>query len=279
MGSLDTRSREGRIPDWLAEILDERCPGFLQTEIELTPKAAKSRPLPIRLEDWIDEHIFGFAKQEGWFNAIAFYAIREPRYQRAEVCWSECVERWKKAKPTQYPSFDEWKDAAAHCDDTAHLLPDECKARASAKLVAPDRLATAVSRWIDWEALASWARAALESKSELPTEVVSEIERRCPGFIKANGATGKRDFAVQRKTGTVSCLGSLTNISRTQKLKAGSMPFLSRREFIRGRFGRWNMPTTAMKSGVQQCLSLTRLLRTGAEKLTLLLTWTTERSS
>ena len=186
---------EERIPDWLVEILNERFPGFLQTEKTLTPKAAKNRPLPIRLEDWIDEHIFGFAKQEGWFNAIAFYAIREPRYQRAEVCWSECVERWKKAKPTQYPSFDEWKDAAAHCDDTAHLLPDECKARASAKLVAPDRLATAVSRWIDWEALASWARAALESKSGLPTEVVSEIERRCPGFIKANGATGKRDFA------------------------------------------------------------------------------------
>ena len=56
------------------------------------------------------------------------------------------------------------------------------------------------------------------------------------------------------------------------------MPFLSRCEVIRGRFAPWNMPTTAMRSGVQQCLSLTRLLRTGAEKLTLLLTWTTERS-
>ena len=115
---------ENRIPDWLAEILDDRVPGFLESEKQLTPKAAKGRPLPLRLEDWIDDHVFGIAKQEGWFNAIAFYAIREPRYQRAEVCWSECVERWKKAKPIQYPSFDEWKDAAAHCDDTAHLLPE-----------------------------------------------------------------------------------------------------------------------------------------------------------
>ena len=30
------------------------------------------------------------------------------------------------------------------------------------------------------------------------------------------------------------------------------MPSSSRREAIRGRFAPWNMPTTAMRSGVQQ---------------------------
>jgi len=186
---------EGRVPDWLAEILNDRCPGFLRTEEDLMAKAAKNRPLPTRLEDWIDEHIFGFAKQEGWFNAIAFYAVREPRYQRAEVCWSECVAKWKKVKPIQYPSFDEWKDAAAHCDDTAHLVADVRRARASAKLVAPDRLAEAVSLWIDWEAFAYWARPALECRSGLPTEVASELERRCPGFLDANSGPEKQDSA------------------------------------------------------------------------------------
>jgi hypothetical protein len=80
---------EGRIPGWLVEILNARCPGFIETERALTPKAAKSRPLHFRLEDWIEDHVFGFAKQEGWFNAITFYAARDPRYQRAEVCWSD----------------------------------------------------------------------------------------------------------------------------------------------------------------------------------------------
>ena len=179
---------ENRIPDWLVKILDDRVPGFLESEKQLTPKAAKGRPLPLRLEDWIDDHVFGFAKQEGWFNAIAFYAIREPRYQRAEVCWSECVERWKKAKPIQFPSFDEWRDAAAHCDDTAHLLPEVRKARTSAKLVAPDRLAEAVSQWIDWEAFAYWARPALELNSGVTKEVARELGRRCPGFLEANSS-------------------------------------------------------------------------------------------
>ena len=159
---------ENRIPDWLVEILNDRVPGFLESQEQLTPKAAKGRPLPLRLEDWIDDHVFGFAKQEGWFNAITYYAIRDPRYQRAEVCWSECVGKWKKTTPLRYPSFEEWKCMAAECDETARLVADERKARSSSKLVEPDRLTEAVSRYIDWEALAYWAQPALERCPQIP---------------------------------------------------------------------------------------------------------------
>ena len=184
---------ENRIPDWLVEILDDRVPGFLESENQLTPKATKGRPLPVRLEDWIDDHIFGFAKQEGWFNAITYYAIRDPRYQRAEVCWSEFTEKWKKTKPIQYPSVEEWKGMAAQCDETAHLTARERQARASTKLVQPDRLCEAVARYIDWEALAYWARPALERESRPPAEVASILECRCPGFLNASIKAGQRD--------------------------------------------------------------------------------------
>jgi hypothetical protein len=33
---------ENRIPDWLVEILDERCPGFVENGKKLTPKAVKT---------------------------------------------------------------------------------------------------------------------------------------------------------------------------------------------------------------------------------------------
>lgn len=174
---------EGRIPDWLIEIVNDRCPGFLESGKAPTPKAAKTRPLALRLEDWIDGNIFGFANQEGWFNAITYYAMRAPRYQRAEVCWSECVESWKRVKPIRYPSFEEWTTMAAQCDETAHLTAGERKARSSAKLVHPDRLADAVARYMDYEALAYWARPALEQRAELPAEVADEVERRCPGYL------------------------------------------------------------------------------------------------
>ena len=176
---------EQRVVDWLAEILQNRCPGFLETEKALPPKAAKTRPLVIRLEDWIDDHIFASAKQEGCFFTITYYAIREPRYQRAEVCWSECVEKWEKDKPVQFPSFEEWKGLASECDETAHLTPRERKARASAKLVHPDRLSEAAARYMDFEALAYWARHALERGSDPPAEVARELEQRCPGYLEA----------------------------------------------------------------------------------------------
>jgi len=174
---------EDDIPDWLAGILEKRCPGFLERDKMLTARAPKEKPLALRLEDWIDEHIFGFAKNEGWFNAITYYAVRDPRYQRAEVCWSECVERWRRAKPIPYPSFEEWKGMASQCDDTAHLVPNERRARATSKLVDPGRLAEAVSQYIDWEAFACWAQPALERSSPLPAEVRNELVSRCPGFL------------------------------------------------------------------------------------------------
>jgi hypothetical protein len=174
---------ENRIPEWIADIVNQRCPAFLENEKRLTMKAAKNRPLPLRLEDWIDDHIFGFAKQEGWFNAITYYAIREPRYQRAEVCWSECVKNWKKARPLRYPSFEEWKLMAERCDPTAHLVPELRKRMASIRSVDPVRFAEATSRYIDWEALAYWARPALERGSELPKAILDELQERSPEFL------------------------------------------------------------------------------------------------
>jgi hypothetical protein len=66
---------ENGIPNWIGGILNDRCPGFLRTEEGLTSQAAKNRPLPLRVEDWIDEHVFGSAKAEGWFNAITYYVF------------------------------------------------------------------------------------------------------------------------------------------------------------------------------------------------------------
>ena len=117
---------EGQIPDWLVDILKERCPGFLERDKTLTAKAVKEKPLALHLEDWIDEHIFGFAKNEGWFNAITYYAVRDQRYQRAEVCWSECVEKWRRAKPIPYPSFEEWKGLMATQEKPAKTLEQLC---------------------------------------------------------------------------------------------------------------------------------------------------------
>jgi hypothetical protein len=178
---------EGGIPDWLVRRLDEMCPGFIAAERLSATRHPKGVHLaPIRLGQWIDEHIFGFADQGGWLPAITFYAVREPRYQKASACWSESVEKWRKVRPHEYPSFEQWLGEAARCDDTAHLLPEIRKQRECFKLVDPERLAEAVTRYIDWEAFAYWARPALEHKQSLVNEVARELDARCPGFAEFN---------------------------------------------------------------------------------------------
>ena len=81
---------------------------------------------------------------------------------------------------------------AAECDDTAHLVPEVRGVMEPTKRFAPDRLADAVSRYIDWEALGYWARPVLERESELPEGVAHELAQRCPGFLEVQ--SGARDW-------------------------------------------------------------------------------------
>ena len=90
---------------------------------------------------------------------------------------------------------------AAQCDETAHLTARERKARASAKLVHPDRLTEAATRYMDCEALAYWARQALERGSGPPAEVVRELERRCPGYWTPRSKREHRSPALLHKNG------------------------------------------------------------------------------
>ena len=50
-------------------------------------------------------------------------------------------------------------------------------------LVHPNRLAEAVERYMDYEALGYWARPALERGPALPQEVASELRQRCQGSL------------------------------------------------------------------------------------------------
>ena len=185
---------EDGIPEWLANMLDRRCPGFIEEQ----KRCKRNRPntysaRSVRLLFWIQDHMFGRAKNEGWFDAIQFYAIRDLRSKRAEVYWSECVKKWRKEKPTNYPSLKQWLSDAAVCDPYPHLTPGTRKARASYSLIEPKRLSKAVARYIDLEAFASWARLALEAAPPLPHKVPSELARRCPGFLEFNAKARKAD--------------------------------------------------------------------------------------
>lgn len=104
---------EVRPPAWILDILEKRCPGFLQPEEEhRKTHRQESGPLPLRLLEWIHNHLFSDAKREGWLDALIFYTVREPRSQRTWAYWQQCEDQWKKKRPRAYPSFKQWLRAA-----------------------------------------------------------------------------------------------------------------------------------------------------------------------
>lgn len=184
---------EGDVPEWLARKLNEMCPGFLAAgKIKPATVAKDAESAAIRLGEWIEGQIFAFAERGGWLAAVTFYAVREPRYQRASTCWSESVQKWRTTRPREYPSLEQWLREAALCDESAHLLSEIRKHRECFKLVDRARLDEAVRRYIDWEAFAYWARSALEQESVVET-VARELDARCPGFGDFNARERTRD--------------------------------------------------------------------------------------
>ncbi len=79
------------------------------------------------------------------------------------------------------------------------------------------------------------------------------------------GALDSGSLSPAHKTGNSSCAGSRATFSRTQKLKGGLTPFLSKHIDTRGRFAPWNTQTIAMKSGERTHQIPTHHLKIGVE--------------
>jgi hypothetical protein len=104
---------EGRPPAWMLEVLQKRCPGFLQGDRQ--PRNTHRRRtsfLPLHLLEWVHNHIFRDAKREGWLDALVFYTVRTPRSQQVWAYWEHCEREWKRKRPRSYPSFKKWSLAA-----------------------------------------------------------------------------------------------------------------------------------------------------------------------
>jgi hypothetical protein len=188
---------EGHFPEWLAETVDKRCPGFLRFVAEQRLDDPRSPPFFwYYLERWISERIFGRAWREGWMNAVGHYAVRDLAALRDEAYWSYCERQWKVSKPAIYPSFRDWRQASEDCDDNVinafETLEKERELIKVSRRTTPRVLRQAVDRYVDWQVFAYWARTALESSHPLPGSVSRELRQRCPGLLETDAAARAR---------------------------------------------------------------------------------------
>ncbi len=157
---------EGCAPSWLAASLKKRCPGFIANEALLN----EPRLLGFRFHSWIHNQIFGLAKQEGWLDALLFYGVRDLRSQSTWAYWEHCEQGWHQKRPSSYPNFEEWSRLARNYN------PGEETSLA--------KLADAVEQYVEWKVFACWLQPLSGATIDLPRRVATQLERRCPGFLK-----------------------------------------------------------------------------------------------
>lgn len=100
---------ERRIPAEVAGRLAERCPGILDS---LPTPSGDGTQVWLHLIGWIEDHVFGAAKSEGWLEAVRFFARSSLRAERTAEYRAHCELRWSRHRPARYPDFEEWRRAA-----------------------------------------------------------------------------------------------------------------------------------------------------------------------
>jgi hypothetical protein len=103
----------GFVPNAVAEMLQERCPGFL----EYAAAYARQHPneqvfLWLRFLEWTDENLFQASIAEGWRHVLGYDATRDPRMDQLRMYWKQCRKTWKLQLPVPLPSFESWRASA-----------------------------------------------------------------------------------------------------------------------------------------------------------------------
>ena len=158
---------EGSAPSWLKAILRKRCPGF----VEEVDRSNKPELLGLQLLPWVHNRAFGFAKQEAWLDALAFYGFRDTRSQGYWAYWEHCESEWKKHRPASIPTFVEWRRSA---------LNWKLQGDISCAVVTK-----AVEKYIDFEAFVHWLRPLFQAgATQLPAHVTIELGQESPSLLE-----------------------------------------------------------------------------------------------
>ena len=155
------------VPSWLVADLRKRCPEFIEHE----EHSREPNLIALHLLEWIHNQEFGYAKRQGWLDALTFYGVRHPRSECAWAYWERCETEWNRKRENEFPLFDEWWHAALQMK----LCESACYSEVS----------EAVETYIDWKAVLLWLHPLFASDISLPQHVLSDLGRWCPGILQS----------------------------------------------------------------------------------------------
>lgn len=175
--------READLPEILRVALGARCPGFLESQVGRQSRSHDQRSLWQSLENWIAVHNFAEAKEQGWFDAVMFYAYKDLRTEQAWSLWERTKEAWNNARPPRWPSFEEWTAKVIATHSLSETKSEKACAVEQLAHVDPARLRNAVSELLQSRAFVLWLACISEPKHVLGELALEELRHRCPDFL------------------------------------------------------------------------------------------------
>jgi hypothetical protein len=176
---------EAELPEILRVALAARCPGFLESEVGQRQSHSRDQDsLWHSLEGWIATHNFAEAKREGWFDAVMFYAYRDLRTEQAWSFWERMTGVWNEARPSQWPSFEEWTATVIATHSFSEAKSEKTRAIQQLAHVDPPRLRNAVSESLESRAFALWLACISQPTHVLGDLALEELRRRWPAFLE-----------------------------------------------------------------------------------------------
>jgi hypothetical protein len=164
----------GNLEDGIRSELRVRCPAFLDSD-----QSAKHQPIWKLLEEWLAANLFADANAGGWFDAIIYYAYRDVRVEQAWSLWERARAEWRLSRPTQWPTFDQWKVQIAATYTLAQSGTEKARVVAAMANIDRDRLQSAVNEIVERRAVVLWADCVSKLNKPLDPTVFAEIEKRC----------------------------------------------------------------------------------------------------
>lgn len=170
--------RIGRKEISIGAALNRYLPGFLQSRARLP----RPEPLALAVLKWVHNEIFGYAKQEGWLDALVFYGVRHSHSLGVWSYWEHGEGKWAQQRPNELASFEQWWRSA---------LRYELWGR-----ISSIALNTEVERYLEWEAFKLWLRPFFFHAAQLRPDVARDLARYCPRIscssLKAPGGDAER---------------------------------------------------------------------------------------
>ncbi|MBY0502672.1 MAG: hypothetical protein K2X03_02100 [Bryobacteraceae bacterium] len=202
-----------RVPSSIQTMLESKCAGFLDEAHEVWQEGHVA--VWRRLKEWIECQRFADAKQEGWFEAVLYYAYLDLRTEQTWLHWDSTMELWQNQPPARVPTFETWqREIVTHA---AALDRTDLKGVALQQETQVERkvLAAAADALIEARARALWIACCCKPGRVLPNCVTEELAQSIPSLAGAPLAWSRSLFI--------------------QVVRRAAAPWI-----VRGRSGRWS---------------------------------------